>query len=33
MSYLPHEEESIWGCIWLLVIVLLLWLINGGTSL
>ena len=32
MNY-PHEEESIWGCVWLLVIVLLLWLVNGGTSL
>ena len=33
MSYLPHEEESLWGCVWLLIIVLILWLVNGGTSL
>ena len=33
MSYSPHEEESLLGCVWLLVIVLLLWLVNGGTSL
>lgn len=33
MSYSPHEEEGIIGYVWLLVIVLLLWLVNGGTSL
>lgn len=33
MSYSPHEEEGIIGYVWLLVIVLLLWLMHGGTSL
>ena len=33
MSYSPHDEENFWGCVWLLVLVLVLWLVNGGTSL
>ena len=33
MKYSPHDEESFWACAWLLIIVLILWLVNGGTSL
>ncbi len=33
MNHSPHDEESFWGCVWLLVLVLILWLVNGGTSL
>jgi hypothetical protein len=33
MNLDPHEEESIIGSVWLVLIVLILWIIYGGTSL
>lgn len=32
MRYSPHEEESLLGCVWLVLIVLILWIIYGGTA-
>jgi hypothetical protein len=32
MNLDPHEEESIIGSVWLVLIVLILWIIYGGTA-
>ena len=32
MNLDPHEEESILGSVWLVLIVLVLWVIYGGTA-